>query len=210
MAARIVQPKVLASQNPDTYDDLIMAQAQNATNVTTNINGKAITDIFESNGTTVKNATNAILNSDGSYSGFTQSANNVLSVGNEIVAKKILMWQGNASPTSESPLDISSLNFQSGDLVEIKIKWSVSYYDTTFITMEYPSSGNYNDKNVCAIQIQQSPAALLVHQGFVSIYDEQKKIQFDFMRYATVTNGSVTYVPETTLPIITAIYKIIQ
>lgn len=33
--------------------------ADNATNVTTNINGKAISDIFESNGTTVKNATNA-------------------------------------------------------------------------------------------------------------------------------------------------------
>lgn len=33
--------------------------AANATNVTTNINGKAISTIFESNGTTVKNATNA-------------------------------------------------------------------------------------------------------------------------------------------------------
>lgn len=33
--------------------------ADNATNVTTNINGKAISDIFESNGTTVKNATHA-------------------------------------------------------------------------------------------------------------------------------------------------------
>lgn len=61
MADRIVQPKVLAGTNPDVYDNLIMQQAQNATNatnVTTNINGKAISDIFESNGTTVKNATN--------------------------------------------------------------------------------------------------------------------------------------------------------
>lgn len=33
--------------------------ADSATNVTTNINGKAITSIFETNGTTVKNATNA-------------------------------------------------------------------------------------------------------------------------------------------------------
>lgn len=33
--------------------------AANATNVTTNINGNAISDIFESNGTTVKNATNS-------------------------------------------------------------------------------------------------------------------------------------------------------
>lgn len=34
--------------------------ADNSTNVTTNINGKAISTIFESNGTTVKNATNAV------------------------------------------------------------------------------------------------------------------------------------------------------
>ena len=34
MADKIVQPKVLASTNPDTYDNLIIAQAQNATYAT--------------------------------------------------------------------------------------------------------------------------------------------------------------------------------
>lgn len=34
MADIIVQPKVLASQNPDTYNNLIVAQAQNATYAT--------------------------------------------------------------------------------------------------------------------------------------------------------------------------------
>ena len=34
MADRIVQPKVLASTNPDTYNNLIIQQAQNATNAT--------------------------------------------------------------------------------------------------------------------------------------------------------------------------------
>lgn len=34
MADRIVQPKVLASTNPDTYDNLIIQQAQNATYAT--------------------------------------------------------------------------------------------------------------------------------------------------------------------------------
>ena len=67
MADRIVQPKVLASTNPDTYDNLIMQQAQNATNVTTNINGNAISDIFESNGTIVKNATNAASATNGIF-----------------------------------------------------------------------------------------------------------------------------------------------
>ena len=65
MADRIVQPKVLASTNPDAYDNLIMAQSKDATNVTTNINGKAISSIFESNGTTVKNATNVTTNING-------------------------------------------------------------------------------------------------------------------------------------------------
>ena len=67
MADIIVKPKVLASQNPDTYNNLIMAQAQNATNVTTNINGNAISDIFETNGTIVKNATNAASATNGIF-----------------------------------------------------------------------------------------------------------------------------------------------
>ena len=67
MADRIVQPKVLASTNPDTYDNLIMQQAQNSTNVTTTINGNAISDIFENNGTVVKNATNAASATNGIF-----------------------------------------------------------------------------------------------------------------------------------------------
>lgn len=210
MADRIVQPKVLASTNPDTYDNLIMQQAQNATNVTNSINGNAISDIFENDGITVKNATNSIVNNDGSFSGFTQTADNVLNVGNEIITKKILMWSGSAQPTRSNPLDISSLNFNSGDLMEIKVEWDQSYYDTTFLTMEYPASGKYNDKNVCVVQINQVPAALLVHQGMLTVYDSPKTIAFDHMRFATVSNDGVSYVNETKLPSITAIYKIIQ
>ena len=67
MADRIVQPKVLASTNPDTYDNLIMQQAQNSTNVTTTINGNAISDIFENNGTVVKNAINAASATNGIF-----------------------------------------------------------------------------------------------------------------------------------------------
>ena len=190
MAYRIVQPKVLASTNPDTYDNLIIQQAQNATNAT--------------------NATNAIVNNDGSFSGFTQTANNVLNVGNEIITKKILMWSGNAYPTDRNPLDISYLNFNSGDLMEIKVEWNQAYYDTTFLTMEYPASGGYNDKNVCVIQIQQAPPALLVHQGKLSVYDSSKTIKFSSMRFLTISSEGISWVAEGNLPSITAIYKIIQ
>lgn len=52
--------KVKSAEHADTADSATNAtNAANATNVTTNINGKAISSIFESNGMTVKNATNA-------------------------------------------------------------------------------------------------------------------------------------------------------
>ncbi len=55
--------KVKSAEHADTADNATSAgtatNATNATNVTTNINGHAITDIFESNGTTVKKATSA-------------------------------------------------------------------------------------------------------------------------------------------------------
>ena len=70
MADKIVQPKVLASQNPDTYDNLIIAQAQNATN-----------------------ATNGILKADGTYTGFTLDSNGVLKIGDTIIPQKKLIWK---------------------------------------------------------------------------------------------------------------------
>lgn len=55
--------KVKSAEHADTADSATSAgsatNATNATNVTTNINGHAITDIFERDGTTVKNATRA-------------------------------------------------------------------------------------------------------------------------------------------------------
>ena len=55
--------KVKSAEHADTAGSATSAgtatNATNATNVTTNINGHAITDIFESNGTTVKKATSA-------------------------------------------------------------------------------------------------------------------------------------------------------
>ena len=55
--------KVKSAEHADTADNATSAgtatNATNATNVTTNINGHAITDIFESDGTTVKKATSA-------------------------------------------------------------------------------------------------------------------------------------------------------
>lgn len=51
--------------------------ADSATNVTTNINGKAITSIFETNGTTVKNATHATSADSATTAGTATTANKV-------------------------------------------------------------------------------------------------------------------------------------
>ena len=66
--------------------------AANADNLTSTINGKPISDIFEDDGTTVKNATNAvnaIVNHDGTYSGFTKDESGFLKTGNEVVLKEV-------------------------------------------------------------------------------------------------------------------------
>lgn len=68
--------KVKSAEHADTADSATSAgsatNATNATNVTTNINSHAITDIFETDGTTVKKATSA---------GFAGQLRNALNIG---------------------------------------------------------------------------------------------------------------------------------
>ena len=63
--------------------------ADSAANVTTNINGKAITSIFESNGTTVKNATNAASATKATSATSAGSATNATNVTTNINGKAI-------------------------------------------------------------------------------------------------------------------------
>lgn len=63
--------------------------ADSAANVTTNINGKAITSIFESNGTTVKNATNAASATKATSATSAGSATNATNVTKSINGKAI-------------------------------------------------------------------------------------------------------------------------
>lgn len=125
MADRIVQPKVLVSTNPDTYDNLIMQQAQNATdatNVTTNINGNAISDIFESNGTTVKNATNAdnaIKKTDNTYGGLMLDENGVLKFGDIIIPQKKTLWTGSTLVSNSVDIQLPTI-LKVGDKLRIK------------------------------------------------------------------------------------------
>lgn len=62
--------KVKSAEHADTADSATSAStATNATNVTTNINGHAIADIFESDGKTVKTASNAAWANDSDVAG---------------------------------------------------------------------------------------------------------------------------------------------
>lgn len=101
----------------------------NATNVETNINGKPISSIFESDGTTVKNATNAIKKADGTFAGLRLDENNVLKVGDEIISRKKLLWRGNSSS-----VDLSAYDLQANDIIEFvmngkyyKFVWNGAY-----------------------------------------------------------------------------------
>lgn len=133
MADRIVQPKVLVSTNPDTYDNLIMQQAQNATNVTTNINGNAISDIFESNGTTVKNATNAdnaIKKTDNTYGGLMLDENGILKFGNIIIPQKRSILSSPVYVSSAHKIIPLSESLKSGDIIEVEVELTGTTDDT--------------------------------------------------------------------------------
>lgn len=130
----------------------------NATNVTTNINGNAISNIFESNGTTVKNATNAtnvnITNLDngnnavvnfklGNGTSYDKTINNVANANTvqnvdfssdsnatfgNYTVEKVLIL--NSSQISIPPLSVISLNgnLSTGDIVRFLVRFPESSF----------------------------------------------------------------------------------
>ena len=94
----------------------------NASNVTTNINGKAISTIFESDGTTVKNATNATTVQNVNFSSSTPSQ-----FGNYIISKKQLIATPNSS-TYTFDSDPAGNTYLINDLIKIPISTSNMIY----------------------------------------------------------------------------------
>ena len=124
----------------------------NASNVTTNINGKAISTIFESDGTTVKNATNAVsanvatsLGNNLSPNNYTmayQSSSKSFSVDisdiNQNIGSELGFGLFNASITQTTSSKNSIFNF--GTIIIPRIEYSVSY--STFSTISIPNELN--------------------------------------------------------------------
>ena len=82
--------------------------ADNATNVTTSINGKAITDIFETNSTTVKNATKATNANYATSAGKVSSALKIKVVDMVSGGVRTLSYDG----SSEREYDLDTTDFQ--------------------------------------------------------------------------------------------------
>lgn len=93
----LADTKVKNAEHADTADTATSAgsadTAANATNVTTNINGKAISSIFESDGTTVKEATSAgtadKVSSPFSVNGSTATKTDISTQYNGLVPRKL-------------------------------------------------------------------------------------------------------------------------
>lgn len=128
----------------------------NASNVTTNINGKAISTIFESDGTTVKNATNATTVQNVNFSSSTPSQ-----FGNYIITKKQLVFNDS---NGSSNIVTSSYNINTGDILELEVgnneisdreqivtRASVHYRITVNTNLFFSSSKAYQTQNVPVI-----------------------------------------------------------
>lgn len=77
------------------------------------------------------NATNAILNNNNTYSGFTRDANGILKIGDIIIPQRKILWSGTLirnNSTSSTPTLYFSENINIGDTLEI----SIAYYTIDF------------------------------------------------------------------------------
>ena len=167
----------------------------NVANVTTSINNKNITDIFESNGTTVKNSTNsinstnatnainatkAIVNNDNSYSGFIQDENNTLKTNDQVIGKIVDFNITKKDITAD--YTFTDLNFKFGDVIEI-------IYDAI-------GAGNASrTANVIYIPLLQYPSGSGVTNSTGQTYQLISRGNgnvFEFSIYVSVLNQSIT------------------
>lgn len=187
MATKIVQPKVKTASG---FDDLVVRQAQNATNANvTNLNteSNAVVNFQIGNGTAynktinnVQNAQNAIVNSNGSYSGFVQDDNSVLKTNNQVIGK-IVDFNITKKDIS-SDYTFTDLNFKFGDIIEIiyTASGAGNPSDTANVIyiplLQYPSGSGYTSSTGQTYQ--------LISRGNGNV--------FEFSIYVSVPDQSIT------------------
>lgn len=87
------------------------SNADNSTNVTTNINGKAISNIFENDGITIKNS-KKVQNVD-------FSTDSSATFGDYVIRKEKILWEGNQLVSSDSQTITFDDNLNIGDVIEV-------------------------------------------------------------------------------------------
>ena len=225
------EAKILSEYGTDTYPEIASGD-----DLTANTNGIAKMELYHFtaiNGVvgttqkvvdkieyvgdmTVKNATNAIANSDGSYSGFNQNANNILYANtSEIVEKRVLIWEGvlgdNADGTSSTTLEVTIPHKFNG-IYEIKfrgIKGNDMHFQkmklltrddtlSTWYTLSFIEAGtDVINVNACIIEL-------------IRVDDTNTKIKISdpSMFQGGYTSSTVKYY-QASYPTISKIYKII-
>jgi Fe-S cluster assembly iron-binding protein IscA len=144
MATKIVQPKVLASQSPDVYNDLTVYNAVNATNVT-----------------------NGVRNTDDSYQRLykaTNSDDDVLNLGGNIIEQKKELYNNS---TGSSSITLDSGSFANGDILELH--FSVATKPNNILRIQLNSAGASFVKSETVIQNDSAYAEIAINQVSVII-----------------------------------------
>lgn len=203
--------------------------ATNADNVTSTIDGhdiKGANGIFENDGITVKQATNAIKNSDDSYSGFTQDIDNILKANaDEIVSKKILLWQATNNLDSDGYTEISFTDditllhqVNRGDILEFSYKYgeSAHFAKVGVIKNPYNIPQGY-DSVVCFSNTNSdlngaggNPPTINSYWAYI-LTDNRTKLKFKYAySFNVVKNGAADGYASITGINLKSIYKIIE
>lgn len=168
-------------------------------------------DIKES----VKNAENAVLNTDGSFSGLrNNSTTDVLTLGTEIISKKILLAEPNWNSMGAKAFADYDITLSVGDKIQFEIIWTpfgtvkIRKYITTIILEDLA----YTKNDIIAYNAQSSSfdyiytAPLYVNKNYFILNDLNVPTRIT-IRYdgANNTKDSIEQYPQ-----IVKIYKIIE
>ena len=167
--------------------------AKSATNVTTNINSHAITDIFENNGTTVKNATNAANATSADEADKVANAFKIYKTGEVLPA---LIYDGS---TEERITIGSNLSISAGGIIEAEVPTKVSDLtnDSGFITNSALTPTVLTPVTSQNITISLAGANVAVTtSGGIGSYMAPVKDGYDL--HAELNDGTVTNIDQAT------------
>lgn len=164
------------------------------------INGKLISNIFESDGITVKNSTK-VNNLE-----ITQDENGVLKIGDVIIPQKKLLWSGELRCDYDQDyvtLSLADKDINAGDTLEIVFhgyqigKMRLLNAETT--TEQFGGT---------TVDTKNDPKSFSLSSTTVTFYKNTKNLEMGPIHYSISTSSGIMFGKLTS--IITAIYKVIE